>query len=501
MPKTREVWRDIAAVPAFFTMCLGATGCVATTIPTLTKEQAPRMIPHAIFVNNMGRGLQLKCATNSNLPCPKDFKEQLALIADSIRKSPHHQILLRIHGGLNRLSSSFSTTDTMLLRIGADTLSPSGDVYPIFINWESGLRSSYLEHLFFITQGQRYAIPSRVLVSPVYLAADLGRAIARAPFTWGQQARNFFRALRRQNPKPDSAQDDGILRSIGGYPGRKRGTPTRIVIGIIRAPFKAVGVVLVDAFGTPAWENMHRRTKVLFRDPQEFKQVTKQKRESCANTDRIACETESFSRPTGAVSLFLDTLQAISQADSRFRITLIGHSMGAIVGDEIIRTRDSLPFDNIVFMAAASSARDVEMAVVPYMERHPHTNFFDLTLHPTADLNERTFHGFGPGGSLLEWIDAYLANPETDLDRVVGKYANVREAEHTFPPSVRNRIHIKAFGYLDGLGCGPESEPYHHGGFNDASVPFWRKELWQPGTSPCPTFDPQRHTWVERQKR
>jgi pimeloyl-ACP methyl ester carboxylesterase len=441
----------------------------------------------------MGEGVTLHCVEQPS-PCPKDYAAQLDTIEAGIRHSNRRRVLVRIHGGLNSLASSFDATDVMLQRIAADTNDSSAAVYPIFVNWESGLKSAYLEHLFYITQGQRYNSAGRLAVSPVYLAADIGKGLTRALFTWGQHVTNFRNAHRTE---PDSlvADDAGILRSEGGY------RPTRwqrigfTGFGVLLTPLKAVEIVFVDAFGTPAWDNMHRRTKVLFRDPNEFVHDRHRKTTLCDTASSSTCETESFTPATGALSLLLDRLQRLTQADTTLRVTLIGHSMGAIVADEIVRTRDSIPFDNIVFLAAASSVREFELGVAPYLARHPHTQFYNVTLHPSADLREQTMFGLGPNGSLLEWLDAYFTNPGTDLDRMMGKYANVREAEHIFAPGIRSQIHIKAFGYRDGLGCGAESEPHHHGGFNDASVPFWRKGIWEPGLRPCASFDSTSHAW------
>ncbi|MBI3058550.1 MAG: hypothetical protein HYY81_04475 [Deltaproteobacteria bacterium] len=45
-------------------------------------------------------------------------------------------------------------------------------------------------------------------------------------------------------------------------------------------------------------------------------------------------------------------------------ITLVGHSMGTIVADEILRAFPKIPFERIVYLASASSVRDVDTAGV-----------------------------------------------------------------------------------------------------------------------------------------
>ena len=481
--RTRKSHRPASAM--FLAVGLAAlTGCFGT-LPTINQPQANLLLPHSVYVDNDGTGRVPPCSAGVN--CPAKYDAQLHLMMDSLRRSGRHRILLRIHGGLNAMSSSLTSSEEMLRQIQNDR--PHTDsLFPIFINWESGIPSAYTEHLLRITQGQRYPTLARGLVSPVYLAADLGRGITRAPFVWGQQVRNFYSTRR----PPDNIQvnDDGLRRSIGGYKRSRGASVLYYTQGALLFPLKAVEAVLVDALGTPGWDNMHRRTKVMFRAPNEFSQRTKTAPLSCGGK-RVAersASSEGYSRPTGAVSVLLDSLKCLVVSDARYRITLIGHSMGAIVANEIVRMGDTLPFDQIIFMAAASSVREFELATLPYLRAHPATQFYNLTLHPLADRRELTLLGFGPNGSLLEWVDAYLSNPESDADRVMGKYVNVYGAEHIFEPRVRAQMHVRAFGDGDGRGCGPKKrEPYHHGGFNDPSVPFWHSDFWQPVLAPCPS--------------
>jgi hypothetical protein len=460
------------------------TGCVVSHIPIAGPAQANRVVPHAIFVNNLGRAAAFKCV---GVTCPDSYGAQLHVIADSIRKSPHKRVLIRVHGGMSNLRPTSGKSEVMLERIIAD--SANVGVYPLFINWDSGLTSSYLEHLVWLTQGKRYSKGirgiSRVAVAPVYFVADVGRSATRAPFTLGQQMGFFFRSFQPASKTPVAEVDDGIERSLGGYDRSAFWKARHFTQSVVLSPVKLVGVFIVDAFGTPAWDNMHRRTKTMFRDPNEFQHVTKRVVAACQAAKSAHCETETYSPPSGAVSLLLDTLKAIAREDPSRRFTLIGHSMGAIVASEIVRTSDSLAFDHVVFMAAAASVREVEVGVLPYLQRHNTTEFYNLTLHPKADLKEQTIFGFGPNASLLEWIDAYLAKPGTDLDKVMGRYDTMREAEHIFPPDVRTRIQIKAFGFGDGLGCGKNGQPYQHGGFNEPGVPYWRSAFWTPGVQPC----------------
>ena len=261
-------------------------------------------------------------------------------------------------------------------------------------------------------------------------------------------------------------------RALVQHRRTSRLTPTwAALLGWI--PLKPLGMYLVDALGTPAWYTMHRRAQAMFEDP---------------NAIGHRQNVSGYVPPSGALSHLLDSLELLIRRDTgtKYELTVIGHSMGAIVATEIARRRDSLPIDNIVFMAGAASLREFEVGVMPYLERHQNTQFYNLTLHPLAELRESHLLRFPPYGSLLEWVDGYYANPENDYDRMIGKYNSVVAASFMFPTSIRARVHIKAFGYNDGTGCGPHNNlPFEHGQFNDLSVPFWRPQFWHPNQIGC----------------
>ncbi len=239
-------------------------------------------------------------------------------------------------------------------------------------------------------------------------------------------------------------------------------------------PLKPLATYVVDALGEPAWDMMHRRALGMFQDPNSFGHQQN--------------APAGYVPPTGAVTTLLDALDTLIHRDTatHYELTIVGHSMGAIVATEVTRRYDSLPIDNLVFMAAAASLREFEVGVMPYMEHHPKTQFYNLTLHPFNDLRESHDVAIPPYGSLLEWVDAFYSHPESDFDRMIGKYTNVMQASFMFPTEIRGRVHIKAFGYNDGKGCGPgHTLPVQHGDFNALPVPFWRPAFWQPNQAGC----------------
>ena len=239
-------------------------------------------------------------------------------------------------------------------------------------------------------------------------------------------------------------------------------------------PPKTLALATVDGVGTPAWSAMHRRASLMMRTEEGIRQRGDQVNE--------------YRRPDGALAGLVDSLASLTRSGPGWHVTLLGHSMGAIVGTEVLRHPTRLPIDNVVFMASAASIREVEQSVFPYMLADTTVQFYNLTLHPWADQRERNFL-VPPYGSLLAWIDAYFGYVETETDRMSGKYDNLLRTAMLVPPSIRGRMHIKAFGYRSGTGCGEHDYPYKHGHFNDPSVIFWRERFWHPGEPGCKTFE------------
>jgi hypothetical protein len=535
-----------------------ASGCTST-LRGLRPEEAPIM-QHAIFVHPDGTAI----APAVNQPGQKFSSDTAyqryvgaimnAIRADSTRRNGKHRILLRIHGGLNKINSSLDASLAMSKLMSEDRQS---GYFPVFINWESGLLSSLKEHLLNTRRGEYYPTwsPLGAPLFPVYLSSDLAQGLARSPLTLARQARNFWTSPWRddQSPFPDpgapaaatiadfsrktrpvdiadkreqtlaapqvrarrdaaghaamASPKDELSVSRFGYHRSKIEALEHIGAALLYSlppnlyalgyrhvvqgrssnglspgwaevagwiPPKALAVYLVDALGTPAWITLHRRSQAMFQDPNAF---------SSRQNSR-----PGYLPPSGAMTFLLDSLQRLIQTDTstQYEVTIIGHSMGAIATAEVARRRDSLPIDNIVFMASAASLREFEVGVMPYLQHHDSTQFYNLTLHPLAELRESHLLRLAPYGSLLEWIDSYYSRPENDFDRMMGTYNNVVQASFMFPTEIRGRIHVKGFGYRDGTGCGPQNNlPFQHGQFNALSVPFWRPEFWHPNQIGC----------------
>jgi hypothetical protein len=215
----------------------------------------------------------------------------------------------------------------------------------------------------------------------------------------------------------------------------------------------------------------------------------------------------SHIKPDGGLSVFLRRLQQViadpaNGGRDAWEITLVGHSMGTIVLNQMIREFGlrtetaldgkspaigvALPFNRIVYMAGAATVRDYQDSLFPYLLENRNARVFHLVLHPKAEVRERFDPGipyvdFPPRGSLLVWVDDFLSAPETPLDRTVGRYENLISAAHNTPDELRGRIHIKAFGVGGGVRA-----PQKHGDFT-SHLKFWMPECWW---SPGPDYPP-----------
>ena len=394
------------------------------------------------------------------------------------------RVLLFIHGGLNTQVGTIERAGHLFQPI------KNGGYYPIFINWQSSLFSSYFDHLLHIRKGQDLdwkGIP----FAPFYLLTDVARSVARAPVVWWHLFWNDLMSI--QFIRPESATDaariatdvkkEGIIDLAVGED--KRENPEMILSGFswfLTIPTKIVLAPAIDAFGTSAWDVMVRRTDLLFHTEEDF-----------STNSQVAEEAHQHrgyqhAQPYGGLSVFMRRLQeeiARNGGVEAWDITLIGHSMGTIVLNHLIRDfgispSGVMPFNHIVFMAGAASLNDYEDSVFPYLTKNKSAQFYHLTLHPRAEIRDRwelvPYLDFPPRGSLLVWVDEFLANPGTPHDRTVGSYTNLVAGLHNTPNELRQRIHIKAFHAGASV---EETDPQHHGEFS-APFKFWKPECWEP---------------------
>ncbi len=422
---------------------------------------------HMVALQGDGSAYQFVSQTN-NKPNPEikyNYHQHVHNIMKSIDQSGRDSILIIVHGGMKDLRESVAETQEQVPFIEA-----SSGYYPIYINWESSMMDAYIEQLLYIRQG-KYSPIMGPISAPFYLLADFGRAIVRAPITWGHQGYNLMRTSFMHPSVNDTiyALYNRDFYSVGNhiYLGKSDigfwqdffGYITHIVPGLV----KIITTPLLDIFGKSAWQNMNRRTQKLFRKHEEF------------NLYNINAVDVKPSVSTGGASILMDSISTMARRNNKLSITLIGHSMGCGILSEIIMHYSDLHFENIVFMAPAITIKEFEHIVVPYLQRPENntTNVYILTLHPEGDARENTFYDIMPRGSLLDWVDDFASEPTEFTEVTLGKWENIIRAAHIFPENVRGQVYIKGFGYNN------ETDPQLHGEFNDLKYEFWKKDFWQ----------------------
>ncbi len=394
------------------------------------------------------------------------------------------RLLIFVHGGLNTQVGTIQRAAALYRSIQA------AGYFPIFLNWQSSLVSSYFDHLLYIRKGQDLGVAG-VPFAPFYLLADVARSVARAPVVWSFLFWNDIRSIPFFTP-PDETDARRIADDVKreGIFDLEEGDDKRDIAEVIASrfswlvtlPFKLLTAPFIDAFGKSAWEIMLRRTDLLYHTDGDFSTESDVAKRAHAEKGYQHVQAD------GALSVFMRRLQKELERNGGFDawdITLVGHSMGTIVLNRLIHDfgtsrSGTMPFNRIVYMAAAASVKDYEDSVFPYLAKNPRAQFYHLTLHVRAEARDRwelvRYVDLPPRGSLLVWVDEFLANPATPHDRTAGRFTNLMVALHDTPEELRQRIHIKEFH----AGMGVQStDPQKHGQFS-APFTFWNPECWEP---------------------
>jgi len=399
-------------------------------------------------------------------------------IVQQFRKDSNTQVVIYIHGGLVSLKKGLKENKIIVDSMMKD----NPHIYPICMNWQSGLPQSYGQHLFQIRQGETHRFWG-IWSSPLFLLHDLGRGLVRLPLSLYLQTANdingvdWMRILNERRQSADTMyqslkRDTSFKMDIQrGEDRRKKGQRLAHTLPYVIFSPISYGVVLpiLDIAGTNSWMNMRRKTRTLFHTQEEFRFSRGQRK----NAEYV----NSFhsSKGKGAAYEFFFMLDSLNKTTSnRIKVNLIGHSMGSMVANEALVNFPNLKVDTIVFMGAACSVNQMKTSVIPFMERNEKTHFYNLSLNPAAESKE-TILCLTPGGSLLEWIDNIFEPMASFEDRTFGKYENAILAAPLFPESVRNRALMKTFDFEKN-----KTVPIKHGQFNDVdkSYTFWRKSFW-----------------------
>lgn len=457
------------------------------------------------------------------------------------------RVALIVHGGLaTNLGNLENARD-----ITAKMLKDPGAPYPIFINWQSNLWGNLFAHLVKVRQGDSKGFKHWFL-APAYLVGGLAKGVGRAPATWFYHYSNDLDRIRARYSHEMHTADtvycelrkqyqdciDGKTSCSGVIPISKgpfahdttegaRSTtrnastnlvPIRAYASLLGStpggwwtwlPVKLLTAPLLDGLGSPAWDTMIRHVKLGFHNDGIPSEEPADLDEPLGGTFEPAEGHGGIARFMRALRTEVKNTSCANPKNDRatcldWELTLIGHSMGTIMANEILyEFNDGPEFKTIVYMAAACSVREYEQTVVEYLKRHTGTQMYHLTLHDFAEIRDQYFLEIPPSGSLLVWIDNFLSNPATLRDRTAGRFTNLMIALPSTPLEVRDRVHVKTFGVGNKL---RPTDPQHHGEFNnftgpplteeerkrnkiarDETLKFWEKKFWEPEVKYRPT--------------
>lgn len=470
-----EALRRVSAV-AIIVIMWGMTGC---STPVVLQQ-------HTLAINKNGNPQRVDAHGHHKMDEVLFDNHLDAMIAsmrsyavNNPRAGTNPEVVIFIHGGMNTERQAAARVAALVPHMTND------GVYPIFVNWNSSLWSSYGDHLLWVRRGNAGYAGLAPVMTPFYLAADLGGAILKSPIVFLE---GFWRTAEAI-PCPvfqNEAQDGAILASqqlteLYGYAATRSnaiaikvdgvGSPRPVqwcqtALTLLNTPTRALFAPFFHSLGTPAWNIMLRRVDLMF------------EREEASHKGYGFPVPPSGVLPRFGRRLAEFLKEEKEKTGRQWKVTLVGHSMGCIVTTELLERAmihgASFPtVDNIVLMAPAGSQRDFEHAVIPYMKTNANTICSVLTLDMRGELWERHWRGVLPQGSLLVWIDDYFATPNSEADHTLGRFTNLMLASHRIPDDVRGRINFRAFPFPSRA---IEHGPAKHGDFS--SQRFWRRDFW-----------------------
>ena len=441
------------------------------------------------------------------------------------KQSGKTNLLLFIHGGLNDRDLG--------LQHYLDNYQGIFDrnYYPVFIVWPSGWRDTYLEHLLWVRQGiKMVTVGEKVFsltTSPLMLFGDVGRGLARLPMVIANNTRSDRETIisARKLDGGSAVRDyqklvaEGCLAHIEDDYSRVSDRIIRDTSYALTLPVKYFAASLIDGFGKGAWDNMLRRTQIVYparKDPARRERVIEDiaaAEPSPTNPQNTRRRTRKAKRErryaAAGLPAFFEIMEQLQKTDPTLgEITVVGHSMGTIILNRVARDT-TINFANIVYLAAACSVEDFSTSVLPYVRQQENTQFYGLSLHPVAEAGEWYLIAgdLVPRGCLLVWTDNFLANPVSEEERTFGRWNNLFRSSATGEPVLRqfydnagsttlkSRLHFRAFS----VGFGRRDQlrpvkyqwnensipkeiqercdnPLSHGDFPD--LPYWLPDFW-----------------------
>jgi len=448
----------------FLLLAAAALLLCSCSAPVISKASMTKIIA----VDPDGNPVLYPYRDNDRIVSPHEYTYELQLdrmIAD-IRASGRKKILIYVFGGMNFVDDTVINSEELY-----KTIWNHSDYYPVFINWESSLLEAYMDHLFYIRRGVRsYSFGPTLF--PFYLTSDISRAVMRLPVNLAFQSYGvFYSDYENQQLDAESMtlMNKMKMRWYAGKDNMPLGEQalarTSYCFGF---PVRIITTPLLDVGGKSGWDVMRHRVRNAFERSAPYE---------IGDGEDLKM---AWSPPDGALSLFMNRIQELQLHNSSYEITVIGHSMGPLIINEMVSRYDSVSFKNIVYMASASSSRETAQVLRPYLSRHPESTFYNLCLHPSIDSDDMMIYGVTPRGSVLEWIDLYFSDPVSRDDHTVGQWNKAMECLPRRLGPVQSQVINKAFGVRDPVtNTRALNLPEQHTDFSLPEIRFWEPDFWQ----------------------
>lgn len=449
------------------------------------------------------------------------------------------KLLVYFNGGLNSSEDAIRTAFETYRQAEAD------EIYPIYMVWPTGAPGSYGEDVLKVRAGRwtPRTLPTLATV-PVRPVSDLLRGLASTPAAWATSYYEFHRTSfgfgneaysmardnrllvrRKETIEPgrnlyfnyDDDLDTGVLDvdrvNRDPRPGASAARAASYLYYGLTAPIRVLSTPFMIGFGEAGWSNMVRRTRTSVRAVREFPPELQPAEHVSSIPDCMERDLDRnaeilqrcYPRGSGGFARFFQWIESCTtgepiakgadpcplplpeQAEAReilsdkLRITMIGHSMGAIVINELLQANryPNLPYEALVYMGGAASVQETAEAVVPVLrDNRGCTKFYGLMLHPLNESREPTGFGLLVSGSLLTYVDEFLETPKTLPDRTVGQWHNLRLTRHLFPDDMQRWMLLRV--YDRERTSANHRNPTTHGEFNDQNMKFWRDDFYKP---------------------
>lgn len=462
--------------------------CGCSSLPKLSENARY----HQIAANTNGNFLSLFPYQDQHWQC--GLNNHLNELVTRMQNHPidpvtgKRKILISIHGGLNSIAANVKRVEEHY-----DSALKDG-YFPVFISWRSGAATTLYDRYFGVRNGVDRSKWITIPSAPFYFVSDLLSGVAAIPESIWDQGANFYNSHKNNltgfyekdiNHRLNEFQSPDVYYT---QRGAEKSSVEQIGYGIrqiIPGAVRLVSTPLIEGMADKAWGVMRRRAKTLVYRQQDLtyrgigQSFGDLETMSDDLSETIECENNGqfyeSGKPNGVVAQLFRSLRDVTDSE----ITLVGHSMGAIIANDIVNIYPDLPFSRIIHMASADSIRNFMEKTQPYLVKNSDTQFFNLMLHPLNEEQEQSAFGTAPEGSLLIWIDYLLENPETTLDRVAGRWENMKWVVPLL--SSEKNIHLKLFGLRQTMTYEEAPnymflEPIKHGDFGDFK--FWKSEFY-----------------------